>query len=97
MVRDTRLQELRLYTDYGRCSRPLFIVEGQRLLLKKAHVEQLQQQREGEGPTFGWNQLVESGLIEYVDTLEEETTMISMTIAVRGGEGGDGKGCDEGG
>jgi DNA-directed RNA polymerase II subunit RPB2 len=43
VVRDIRLKELRLYTDYGRCSRPLFIVEGQRLLIKKAHIQALQQ------------------------------------------------------
>lgn len=29
VVHDIRLQELRLYTDYGRCCRPLFIVEEQ--------------------------------------------------------------------
>jgi DNA-directed RNA polymerase II subunit RPB2 len=42
-VRDIRLKELRLYTDYGRCSRPLFIVESQRLLIKKKHIRALQQ------------------------------------------------------
>ena len=31
MVHDIRLQELRLYTDFGRCCRPLFIVDQQRL------------------------------------------------------------------
>eukprot|EP00897_Mesotaenium_endlicherianum_P010856 jgi/Mesen1/979/ME000012S00529 len=78
VVRDIRLKELRLYTDYGRCSRPLFIVQNQRLLIKKPHIEMLQQK---ELTHFGWNQLVEKGFIEYVDTMEEETTMISMTIA----------------
>ena len=43
VVRDIRLKELRLYTDYGRCSRPLFIVENQRLLIKKNHIRALQQ------------------------------------------------------
>lgn len=43
VVRDIRLKELRLYTDYGRCSRPLFIVENQRLLIKKRHIRALQQ------------------------------------------------------
>jgi DNA-directed RNA polymerase II subunit RPB2 len=42
VVRDIRLKELRLYTDYGRCSRPLFIVEKQRLLIKKQDVRALQ-------------------------------------------------------
>lgn len=43
IVRDIRLKELRLYTDYGRCSRPLFIVEKQRLQIKKRDIIALQQ------------------------------------------------------
>lgn len=35
VVHDIRLQELRLYSDAGRCCRPLFIVEDQQLLIKK--------------------------------------------------------------
>lgn len=42
VVRDIRLKEIRIYTDYGRCSRPLFIVEKQRLLIKKKHIKKLQ-------------------------------------------------------
>lgn len=43
VVRDIRLKELRIYTDYGRCSRPLFIVDKQRLLIKKKDIHALQQ------------------------------------------------------
>ncbi|CAN1807293.1 DNA-directed RNA polymerase II subunit 2 [Linum perenne] len=43
VVRDIRLKELRIYTDYGRCSRPLFIVENQRLLIRKKDIVALQQ------------------------------------------------------
>ncbi|EPS65990.1 hypothetical protein M569_08783, partial [Genlisea aurea] len=79
VVRDIRLKELRIYTDYGRCSRPLFIVEKQRLLIKKKDIEALQQRETpDEG---GWHDLVSKGYIEYIDTEEEETTMISMTIS----------------
>ncbi|XP_024368974.1 DNA-directed RNA polymerase II subunit RPB2 [Physcomitrium patens] len=78
VVRDIRLKELRLYTDYGRCSRPLFIVEKQRLLIKKQDVRALQMKESSEN---SWYDLVSKGFIEYVDTEEEETTMISMTIA----------------
>lgn len=78
VVRDIRLKELRLYTDFGRCSRPLFIVDKQRLLVKKKDIDELQRK---EVTGVGWNQMVERGYIEYVDTMEEETTMISMTIA----------------
>lgn len=53
IVHDIRLQELRLYTDYGRCCRPLFIVEKgtQRLSITKEDIRQLQD-RETTG--FGW-------------------------------------------
>lgn len=43
VVRDIRLKELRIYTDYGRCSRPLFIVDNQRLLIKKKDIYALQE------------------------------------------------------
>lgn len=36
-----------------------------------------------EGSGSGWQQLVEGGLVEYIDTTEEETTMMSMTLRVR--------------
>ncbi|KAL8113008.1 hypothetical protein AgCh_020359 [Apium graveolens] len=42
VVRDFHLNELLLNTDYGRCSRPLFIVEKQRLLIRKKDIEALQ-------------------------------------------------------
>lgn len=42
VVHDIRLQELRLYTDFGRCCRPLFIVERQALRIKKSHIRALQ-------------------------------------------------------
>ncbi|KAF9683571.1 hypothetical protein SADUNF_Sadunf04G0027600 [Salix dunnii] len=78
VVRDIRLKELRIYTDYGRCSRPLFIVEKQKLLIRKKDIHALQQRETpDEG---GWHDLVSKGFIEYIDTEEEETTMISMTI-----------------
>ncbi|GAB4814750.1 hypothetical protein N2152v2_001796, partial [Parachlorella kessleri] len=77
VVHDIRLQELRLYTDYGRCCRPLFIVEGQSLLVKKRDIIMLANREE---TGFTWQKLIESGFIEYVDVEEEETTMIAMTI-----------------
>ena len=43
VVHHIGLKELRLYTSYGRCSRPLFVVEGQKLAQQKAHIGALQQ------------------------------------------------------
>ncbi|KAK9868338.1 hypothetical protein WJX84_009418 [Apatococcus fuscideae] len=75
VVHDLQLQELRLYTDYGRCSRPLFIVKDKQLEIKKKHIIALQLEED-----FSWNELIKAGMVEYVDTEEEETTMIAMSV-----------------
>lgn len=43
MVRDIREKEIRIFTDAGRICRPLLIVESQRLLLKKQHIQMLKE------------------------------------------------------
>lgn len=76
VVWDLRNQEVSLYTDAGRCCRPLFIVEDNRILIKKGHITQLHDRR---ATNFDWdNGLLANGLVEMVDTLEEETTLIAM-------------------
>eukprot|EP01136_Pigoraptor_vietnamica_P036391 Opistho-1_new@102902 len=82
IVRDIREKELRLFTDAGRCCRPLFVVENQRLLLRKGDVQRLKNShllRETGEARFGWTQLVQTGAVELVSTEEEETAMIAMT------------------
>ncbi len=68
IVHDIRLQELRLYTDYGRCCRPLFVVENQELLITKQHIIRLiegqQADQDEERHPMYWNDLVEGGLVE---------------------------------
>ncbi|CAN8008979.1 DNA-directed RNA polymerase II subunit RPB2 [Ixodes scapularis] len=76
MVRDIRDREIRIYTDAGRICRPLLIVEDQKLLLKRRHIDSL---KEREYNNYSWQDLVASGVVEYIDTLEEETVMLSMT------------------
>jgi len=83
VVRDIKEKELRIYTDAGRVCRPLLIVEdsppgdagaaAQRLKLRKSHVLKLV------SGDLGWTQLLVAGLVELIDTEEEETTMIAMT------------------
>ncbi|KAD7117907.1 hypothetical protein E3N88_05175 [Mikania micrantha] len=86
VVRDIGLKEVRIYTDYGRCSRPLFIVDKQKLFIRKKDIQKLkkkdiQKLQQRESPEYsGWRDLVANGFIEYIDTEEEETAMISMTI-----------------
>ena len=84
IVRDIRERELRIYTDAGRVCRPLFIVEEgtSRLLLTKDHVDRVDAQMEvatEEGMLGPFEQLMDEGIIEYVDAAEEETILIAMT------------------
>jgi DNA-directed RNA polymerase II subunit RPB2 len=83
IVRDIREKELRIFTDYGRICRPLFVVEDMRLVVRREDVDRLQYSMENpdEEPHYGWQDLVRQGLVEYIDTEEEETTLISMTPA----------------
>ncbi len=83
IVRDIKEKEIRVYTDLGRIMRPLLIVtKDQKLVIKKKHINMLNrsniEMQNGGEETFGWRQLLESGVVEYIDTDEEETTMIAM-------------------
>jgi DNA-directed RNA polymerase II subunit RPB2 len=76
MVRDVSEREIRIFTDAGRICRPLLIVENQKLLLKKRHIDML---KDRDVNNSSWQDLVLEGLVEYIDCLEEETVMIAMT------------------
>jgi DNA-directed RNA polymerase II subunit RPB2 len=76
IVRDIAAKEIRIYTDAGRICRPLFVVQDQQLLIKKHHIMQLQGLN-GE-KKLTWTDLLMEGIVEYIDTEEEETTMIAM-------------------
>ena len=76
LIRDIHdRREIRIYTDAGRICRPLLIVENCKLLLKKRHLEHLIKHQSN---TNRWQNLVACGVVEYIDTLEEETSMIAM-------------------
>jgi len=54
VIYDIPLKELRLFTDYGRASRPIFVVDDQRLLIKKEDIIKLQvRARMGACPAHG--------------------------------------------
>jgi DNA-directed RNA polymerase II subunit RPB2 len=72
VVYDTRDRELRLYSDAGRCCRPLFIVEDQQLKIKKHHIRALQNKQ------MSWSDLMTQGVVEFIDTNEEEGLLIAM-------------------
>uniref|UniRef100_A0A7S1BEL4 DNA-directed RNA polymerase subunit beta n=1 Tax=Corethron hystrix TaxID=216773 RepID=A0A7S1BEL4_9STRA len=77
IVRDINESEVRIYTDAGRICRPLFVVDDreQRMVVTKSDIARLQD--EG-GNRATWNDLLMNGIVEYIDTEEEETTMIAM-------------------
>lgn len=72
-VRDREARELRINTDSGRCCRPLFVVEpDQSLAIKRVHIDKLRRKE------MKWQDLLSSGLVEFIDVAEEETAMIAM-------------------
>lgn len=89
LVLDHPARELRIYSDAGRICRPLFLVEqgpatdntGWRpshLKIRQHHVRALNEG--GDGEQFNFSNLIELGLVEYVDCEEEETIMIAMLM-----------------
>lgn len=75
MVRDIRDREIRIYTDAGRVCRPLLIVENQKLVLKKKHIDQLKDTNDN----YAWSDLVAGGVVELIDAMEEG--MFSLEVA----------------
>ncbi|GAU92991.1 hypothetical protein RvY_04994 [Ramazzottius varieornatus] len=78
MVRDIRDREIRISTDAGRICRPLLIVENQKLLLKKKHIDLLSD-KVGTPQSKGFQELIANGVVEFIDIQEEETIMCAMT------------------
>ncbi|KAI3386255.1 hypothetical protein SNEBB_000353 [Seison nebaliae] len=72
IIRDIRERELRVFTDQGRVCRPLLIVEDNKLLLTLNHIKLLEEEE------IQWSDLLEQGIVEYVDPHEEETILCAM-------------------
>ncbi|MBL7160093.1 MAG: DNA-directed RNA polymerase subunit B [Candidatus Aenigmarchaeota archaeon] len=66
------LKEIRINTDSGRVRRPLTIVEEGRQKLTEEHIAKL------ESGEMNWNNLLEEGLIEYIDTTEEDNLLVAL-------------------
>jgi len=78
IVRNIRDQELRIYTDAGRVCRPLFVVTDNCLELKRGHLDKLRIPELNQKEAYGWEGLLTDGIVEFLDTAEEEGTMIAM-------------------
>jgi DNA-directed RNA polymerase II subunit RPB2 len=73
VVWDIPEKELRIFTDAGRICRPLFTVDDMKLNFNATHAKHLFDK------DWGWSKITSEGIVEYIDTEEEESTMIAMT------------------
>jgi len=69
---DNGFQIILISTEPGRVLRPLIIVENGISRLKNEHLVQLQQNQ------LKWNDLVNKGIIEYIDAAEEENALVAL-------------------
>ncbi len=65
-------KEIQINCDAGRATRPLFVLKNKNLLVSKDDIEKLKQNK------YIWSDLVQKGVIEYLDAEEEENAYIAM-------------------
>lgn len=64
---DDVYEEIRIFTDGGRCTRPVLTVKDDKLLITKKDID-----------TLTWRQLIENGLITIVDSNDLEDSLLSL-------------------
>jgi len=72
ILHNKNFNEIHLQSRRGRARRPLVVVKDGQPLLTDAHIKQLQK---GE---LSWEDLVAQGVVEYVDAMEEEETLVAF-------------------
>jgi DNA-directed RNA polymerase subunit B len=70
---DTSLDNVLLSTEIGRVMRPVIILENGKSRLTEEHLKLLSQD------SFSWDDLINEGIIEYLDTAEEENALVALT------------------
>lgn len=71
---DKHLDSIFIATDPGRVLRPLIVVKNKEPLLKQQHIEALKRNE------LTWNDLINLGIIEYVDASEEDNLLVAKTV-----------------
>lgn len=80
IVRDIREREIRVFSDAGRCLRPLFVVKEGRLKLQKTGMAALiQTSKASDSSEISWNKVLKKGYVELIDCEEEDSLLIAMT------------------
>ncbi len=69
---DGFLETVFLSTEIGRALRPVVIVDGGKSKLTKEHLEMVKK------GSLGWDNLIEEGIIEYLDASEEDDCLIAI-------------------
>ena len=69
---DEKADHVLVETNSGRSIRPLIVVKDSKSLLTETHIEQLDKNG------IKWSDLVNQGIIEYLDSMEEENAIFSL-------------------
>jgi DNA-directed RNA polymerase subunit B len=67
------LDNILLSTEVGRVMRPLIVVDQGKSRLTQEHIELLRQD------SLSWEDLLKNGVIEYLDSAEEENALVALT------------------
>ena len=73
---DHMLEQIFISTEVGRVLRPLIIADGGISNFKDEHLVLL------ENNEISWQDLINKGIIEYIDTAEEENALVALTRRV---------------